>query len=122
MIFTVDLPPNKTYAARVASLVRHSVDPLLGVLEVRECRADGGKAKISRYAVKEDAGAGGRVFRLTKPGGGAWHFVCLGTQYDACECEAGLKGLLCKHVSSLRALWSAGHLDPQPKGSVCYGS
>lgn len=123
-VFTVTLPPNATYKHRTATLVRLRLDPLFGVLEIRESRTPDGAAKTSRYAVRENPlpDSDDRRFKLTKPGGEFYHHAVLSPRGDACECEAFLAGRHCKHLMALRGLFLAGHLDTQPKEMTCFRS
>lgn len=114
MVATVRLPENATYSHRHVTFIRASAagEPVVGVIEIREARSEEGKAKCSRYAVRED----GERYKLTKPGGEERYFVCLRGRYDECDCTGFLSHGACKHTLAMRELFEAGHLDSIPVG------
>lgn len=112
---TVDLPPNKTYTARVAAFVRVlGRVPLTGVVVVTErADAEAEKFRVRRYAAVEVPADGGRAFRLTKPGGTETYHVALTGRAadDRCTCVGFLQAGNCCHLQALSALRRAGHLN-----------
>lgn len=116
---TVKIPGTKSKPLRSASFMRVSLSEVLtGIMTIDERATESGKTKSHRYALQECtkttvAGPKDRHFRLTKPGGAMWYFVCLSEGhdiFDACECVGFEKNGNCKHLQSLRALLREGHL------------
>lgn len=116
---TVRLPGTKTKPFRSASFLRVSLAEgrLTGILTVDEKTTEVSRLSTQRYALqlRRTEKDGSRTFRLTKPGGVEWYYVCLAAGhdvYDTCECIAFEKMGGCRHLASLRALDREGHLAP----------
>lgn len=110
-IFVV-LPANRTYDRRLACF--EILSPGIAVLQVTEIdsRRKADKSRVRRYAVKEeDRADGGRVFRLTKPGGEEFYHVLLSdnqAQLDRCGCRAFESGKNCVHTQAVRLAHQRG--------------
>lgn len=129
-MLTAPLPPTETHACRSVEFEANPAELVargcLGVMTIVEAKSDGRKEKRRRYLVHEDTRKddGGRVFKVTKPGGGEWYWVFLAysenqnSSYSTCECRGHEAGYECAHVQGLRALCSKKHIYSPFPGTV----